>query len=98
MQDYWLVNASYLWRLFDISPVRGQALYMGLGVQGAGLYDRVDAVDDSTIAGASAYIGGPTPIGAFTLGTGYSDDNWGFWLSIGRPLGKGSILDSGLLR
>jgi len=33
-----------------------------------------------------------------TVGIGGAEDSWGFWLSLGRPVGKGSILDLGLFR
>jgi hypothetical protein len=44
------------------------------------------------------YLGGPTPFGTFTVGIGGSEDSWGFWLSLGRPVGSGSILDQGIFR
>ena len=97
-QEYWLVSASFLRYLVDIVPVKNQGLYLGMGLQAAGLYGRVDRVPNDEVYGGSLYLGGRTPIGALTLGTAYSDDNWGFWLSLGRPIGKGSILDSALLR
>jgi hypothetical protein len=46
----------------------------------------------------SALLGGPTPIGTLTVGIGGAEDSWGFWLSLGRSVGKGSILDQGLFR
>ena len=46
----------------------------------------------------SVYMGGPTPIGTFIVGIGGAEDSWGVWLSLGRPVGKGSILDQGLFR
>jgi NTE family protein len=97
-RGYWLADAVFLWRLVELVPVKNQTIYGGLGLQALGLYDRVDRVADDEIYAASAYIGGPTPIGTFTLGVGGAPDSWGVWLSLGRPVGKGSILDDGLFR
>jgi NTE family protein len=98
VRGYWLAEASFLWRLKELVPVKNQAIYGGFGLQAAGLYDRVDLVDDGEIYGVSAYVGGPTPIGTFTLGIGAAEESWGVWLSLGRPIGTGSVLDDGLFR
>ena len=97
-REYWLADVRVLWRLFDLVAVKNQYVYGGIGLQAAGLHERVDRVEDGEVYSASAYIGGPTPIGTLTLGVGGASDSWGFWLSIGRPIGTGSILDSGLFR
>ena len=78
--------------------VKNQAIYGGVGLQAAGIDDRVDPVADDEIYGLSGYIGGPTPIGTLVLGFGVAPDSWGVWLELGRPVGDGSILDSGLFR
>ena len=96
--SYWLAEASYLRKTLEISALKQQSIYAGLGLQVAGLYDRIDLVDDGEVYGASAYLAGPTPIGMFTVGVGGSSDAWSVWLSLGRPIGTGSILDDGLFR
>lgn len=98
VRSYWLADVSYLWHLKDLSPIKGQAIYAGFGLQAAGLYDRVDPVEDGEVYGASAYLAGPTPIGTFTMGVGATSDELSVWVSLGRPIGKGSILDDGLFR
>ena len=90
MRGYWLAEASFLWRLKELVAVKNQAIYGGFGLQAAGLYDRVDFVEDGEVYGVSAYVGGPTPIGTFTLGVAAAEDSWGVWLSLGRPIGNGS--------
>ena len=90
MRSYWLASTSFLWRLVEVVPVKNQAIYAGFGLQAAGLYDRVDRVEDGEVYAASMYLGGPTPFGTFTIGIGGSEDSWGFWLSLGRPVGSGS--------
>ena len=97
-RSYALADISFLWRLKELVAVKKQAIYAGLGVQVAGVYDRVDPVDDGEIYALSGYLGGPTPIGTLVLGAGVASDSWGVWLSLGRPVGKGSILDNGLFR
>jgi hypothetical protein len=58
----------------------------------------VDRIEDGEVYSVSAHLGGPTPIGTLTVGIGGAEDSWGVWLSLGRPVGKGSILDLGLFR
>lgn len=96
--SYWLADVNFLWRLKTLVPVKNQVIYGGVGLQAAGLYDRIDLVEDSEILGASMYLGGPTPIGTFTIGIGFTEDNLGVWVSLGRPIGSGSMLDDGLFR
>ncbi|MGE0031979.1 MAG: patatin-like phospholipase family protein [Steroidobacteraceae bacterium] len=99
VREYWLAEASFLWRVKDLVPIKNQAIYAGFGLQAAGLYERVDfQVPDDEVYGASAYLAGPTPLGTFTLGLGGTTDQWSIWISLGRPIGKGSILDDGLFR
>jgi NTE family protein len=95
---YWLAEASYMWHVADIAVLKEQAFYAGIGLQAAGLYDRVDQVEDGETYGASLFLAGPTPVGTFTIGVGAASNTWGFWLSLGRPVGKGSILDHGVFR
>lgn len=98
VRGYWLADVSFLWRVKDLVPIKDQVIYAGLALQVAGLYDRVDRVADGEVYAASMYVGGPTPIGTFTVGVGGAPDSWGFWLSLGRPVGSGSILEDGLFR
>ncbi len=98
VRDYWLGNIMFLWRLKELVAVRNQAIYGGFGLQVAGLYDRVDQVPDGEVYGASAFFGGATPLGALTLGLAGSPESWAVWLTLGRPIGHGSILDEGIFR
>jgi len=97
-RSYWLAETSFLRRLVVLNAVKNQAIFGGFGLYAAGLQDRVDPVEDDEVYGISAYVAGPTPIGTFNLGIGAAEDEWAIWLSIGRPVGKGSILDDGLFR
>jgi NTE family protein len=98
VESYWLAQGSFLWRIKDLVTIKNQALYAGFGVYAAGLYDRLDGVPDEEIYGASAYLAGSTPIGPINVGVGYANSNSAIWISIGKPVGQGSILDDGLFR
>jgi hypothetical protein len=98
VNEYWLADVNVLWRIANLLAVREQAIYAGIGLQAAGLYERVDLVPDGEIYSASLSVGGPTPVGTLTLGVAGSEDSWGFWLSLGRPVGTGSILNDPLFR
>jgi NTE family protein len=96
---YWSAAGSYLWKLTDIMSLRGQALYGGVRLQVGQTYDRIDLVDDGEVYGASVYITGRTQAGPLTVGLGTtSSDAWSLWLSIGRPIGHGTILERGVFR
>jgi NTE family protein len=96
---YWSAAGSYLWKLTDIMTLRGQALYAGLRLQVAQTYDRIDLVDEGEVYGGSVYITGRTQAGPLTIGLGTtSTDAWSLWLSIGRPIGHGTILERGVFR
>jgi NTE family protein len=98
VESYWLAQGSFLWRIKDLSTIKNKAIYAGFGVYAAGLYDRFDGAADDEIYGASAYLAGSTPIGTINLGVGYAEENSAIWLTIGKPVGRGSILDDGLFR
>ena len=96
---YWSAAGSYLWKLTDIMSLRGQALYAGIRLQVAQTYDRIDLIDDNEVYGGSVYITGRTQAGPLTVGLGTtSSDAWSLWLSIGRPIGHGTILERGVFR
>lgn len=96
--SYWLVQGAVLWTIADILPIANQALYGGVGLEGGHVYDRVDPVPDGELYGISAYIGGRTPVGTLTLGFGKATGTWGGWITIGTPVGSGSILDHPIFR
>jgi NTE family protein len=95
---YWTVQGNVLWRVADILPIVNQALYGGFGVEGGHVYQRVDPVPDGELYGISGYIGGRTPIGTLTIGVGKATGAWAGWITLGTPVGSGSILDEPIFR
>jgi NTE family protein len=95
---YWVVQGAVLWSIADILPIANQALYGGIGLEGGHVYDRIDPVPDGALYGISGYIGGRTPVGTLTLGFGKATGTWGGWITIGTPVGSGSILDHPIFR
>ena len=100
VSDYWIAESSFLRRLKTLSPIKNQAIYAGLGLQAAGLYDRLDVEgeDDEVIYGGYLFLAGPTALGTFTLGLGFAEGEANVWLSVGKPIATGTILDDGLFR
>jgi NTE family protein len=101
VSDYWLAESSFLRQLKVLSPIKNQAIYGGLGLQATGLYDRLDVAggdDDEVIYGAYLFLAGPTALGTFTLGAGFAEGEANVWLSIGKPITSGTLLDDGLFR
>jgi NTE family protein len=96
---YWNLGTSYLWNVKDMLPVRNLALYAGVGVVGGAVYDRFDQSDTVGIYGGSFFLTGRTMVGPLTLGIGSTNTgSWSAWLSIGRPVGHGTILERGIFR
>jgi NTE family protein len=101
VSDYWIAESSFLRRLKVLSPIKNQAIYAGLGLQAVGVYDRLDVVgddDEDVIYGGYLFLAGPTALGTFTLGAGFSDGEANVWLSIGKTISRGTILDDSLFR
>ena len=95
---YWTVQGNLLWRVADILPILNQALFAGFGVEGGHVYERVDPVADGELYGISGSLGGRTPLGTVTLGVGKATGSWSAWLTLGTPVGSGSILDQPVFR
>lgn len=96
---YWTINTNYLWKVKDVLPIRNLALYAGIGLTGGAVYDRIDEGDAGEIYGGSVFLTGRTLIGPLTIGLGStSTDSWSLWLSVGRPVGHGTILERGIFR
>ncbi|HET7812327.1 MAG TPA: patatin-like phospholipase family protein [Steroidobacteraceae bacterium] len=97
--SYWTIGTSYLWNIKEVLPIKGHALYMGFRVVGGGVSERFDQEESEGIYGGSVYLTGRTMVGPLTLGVGStSTDSWSAWLSIGRPVGSGTILERGIFR
>jgi NTE family protein len=97
-KKYWTLDSAFLWRIADILPIASQTLYGGLALQGGHVYKRVDPVDDGSLYGISTYFGGQTPIGTVTLGVGKASGAWAGWITLGSPVGRGTILNQPLFR
>jgi hypothetical protein len=95
---YWTLDGALLWRVADILPIASQSLYSGFSLQGGRVYDRVDPVENGSIYGASTWLGGPTPIGTLTFGVGAAGGGWAGWITLGTPVGDGSILNQPMFR
>jgi NTE family protein len=100
VSDYWVAESSFLRRLAVLSPIKNQAIYAGLGLQAVGVNDRLDIAgeDDEVIYGGYLFLAGPTAIGTFTLGVGFTEGEGNVWLSLGKPVSSKTILDDGLFR
>jgi NTE family protein len=96
---YWNIGTSYLWNVKEVLPIKNQALYAGVRVVGGAVYDRFDQKESEGIYGGSFFLTGRTMVGPLTLGIGAtSTDSWSAWLSVGRPVGHGTILERGIFR
>ena len=99
VREYWLASTSYLWRVKDLLPIRNLSLYMGFGLTGGEVFDRLDGGEDGELYGGSVFLTGRTLFGPLTVGVGTtSTESWSLWLSVGRPVGHGTILERGVFR
>jgi NTE family protein len=94
--SYWFAGTSYLWKLADIQPLFGQALYAGLRLQAGRMTGRTEALGNAgTLYGIAGSLNGRTPVGPFILSLGYVDnDSWELQFTLGRPVPEGSALDA----
>ena len=99
VNGYWTVGTNYLWRVKDVLPIRNLALYAGIGLMGGAINDRIDAGETGDLYGGSVFFTGRTIVGPLTIGLGTTSvDSWSLWLSVGRPVGHGTILERGIFR
>jgi NTE family protein len=99
VRQYWLASTSYLWRVKDLLSIRNHSLYVGVGLTGGQVVDRLDGGEDGDLYGGSVFLTGRTLFGPLTVGVGTtSTDSWSLWLSVGRPVGHGTILERGVFR
>ena len=99
VDGYWTIDTSYLWQVKEVLPIRNLALYAGIRLEAGAVYDRIDNGDSEDIYGGSLFLTGRTLVGPLTVGFGKTSTNsWSVWLSIGRPVGHGTILDRGVFR
>jgi NTE family protein len=97
-RGYWTADGAFLWHVADILPILSQALYGGVKLEGGEVYGRFDPVPNGFIYGASAYFGGRTPIGTLTLGFGWANGSKAGWITLGTPVGSGTILNHPMFR
>ncbi|HVJ30740.1 MAG TPA: patatin-like phospholipase family protein [Gammaproteobacteria bacterium] len=92
--SYWSLGARYSWRLVELSPLSGQALYAGVRAQVAEMRKRFDGVEPDILYGLSGSVGGSTPVGPFLFSLGYVDGGeWRVQFTLGRPVAEGSMFD-----
>jgi len=97
--NYWTASTGYLWKFKDIATLRNQAWYLGLQLMAGGVSDRVDNVSGADMYGGALYLNGRTAVGPLTVGVGAtSEDSWSLWVAVGRPVGRGTILEKGIFR
>jgi NTE family protein len=97
--SYWTASTGYLWKIKDIMTIRNQAWYAGLRLMAGAVDDRIDLVSDEELYGASVYLTGRTLVGPLTVGLGATTtDSWSLWVAVGRPIGRGTILERGIFR
>ena len=92
--EYWFAGTAYYWRLFDIVPLFGNAMYAGVRFQGGRMQNQLGVGNQDTLLGLSGSLGGRTPIGPFLIAVGFVDNgSWQLQFTLGRPLNEGSMLD-----
>ena len=92
--EYWFAGTAYSWRLFDMLPLFGNALYAGVRFQAGRMQGPLGLGTEGTLLGLSGSVAGRTPIGPFLLALGYVDNgSWQIQFTLGRPLSEGSMLD-----
>ena len=94
--SYWSAQASYLWRIADISYIFNQSIFAGLKFTAADMAGRIDGVNGSPIYSGAFVLAGRTPLGPLSLSlAGTTSSNWQLVLGLGRPIEEGTINDFG---
>ena len=94
--SYWSGQASFLWRIADISYIFGQSIFAGMKFTAADMSGRIDGVNASPIYSAAFVLAGRTPLGPLSLSlAGTTTSDWQLVLGLGRPIEEGTINDFG---
>jgi NTE family protein len=94
--SYWSAQASYLWRIADISYIFNQAIFAGLKLTAGDMSGRIDGVSASPIYSGAFVLAGRTPLGPLSLSlAGTTTSDWQLVLGLGRPIEEGTINDFG---
>ena len=94
--SYWSAQASYLWRIADISYIFNQSIFAGLKFTAADMSGRIDGVNASPIYSGAFVLAGRTPLGPLSLSlAGTTTSDWQLVLGLGRPIEEGTINDFG---
>jgi len=92
--EYWFVGTSYSWRIAELVPLLGQALYAGFRVQAGEVSFGDELLDAGTLVGVSGSLSGRTPIGPVMLSLGWVDGRQvRLQFTLGKPIPEGSLLD-----
>jgi NTE family protein len=92
--EYWFVGTSYSWRIAELVPLLGQALYAGFRVQAGEVSFGDESLDAGTLVGVSGSLTARTPIGPVMLSLGWVDGRQvRLQFTLGRPVPEGSLLD-----
>jgi len=93
--SYWTGSARYLHKVADISPLFGQAFYVGTQLMAGDVAGRIDDMSEPILFSGAVFVSGRTPLGpvSFSFATTSSDD-WSILFTLGRPIEEGSITDS----
>lgn len=93
--DYWFAGTSYSWRLAELQPIFGQALFAGIRLQAGEMGQDVSGGERTGVLyGISGSLSGRTPIGSFLVSLGYvRDQEVRLQFMLGRPVPEGSLLD-----
>jgi len=92
--SYWSAQASYLWRIADISYVFGQSIYAGLTLTAADMSGRIDFVHAPPTYSGAFVLAGRTPLGPVSLSlAATTNSDWQLVLGLGRPIEERTIND-----
>jgi NTE family protein len=93
--SYWFVGTEYGWRVAELSPLSGRAIYAGLRLQAGEMRDRFDGTPEEVLYGIAGSLSGRTPLGPILVSLGYVDNgSWQLQFTVGRPVAEGSLLDA----
>jgi NTE family protein len=97
--EYWTISGVYLYPLRELFSLRGQTLYAGVRLQSGHAYEQLDGQNNGQLESVSLYLTGRTPVGPLTIGLAITSTNdHSLWISVGRPVWQGTMLDRGLFR
>ena len=96
LSKFWCGGRSRCWLIYRMTPESGPTVLRA--TPGATAVGAANTRSPFVRLRELIALGGATPLGTITFGVGAATGAWAGWITVGTPVGSGSILNRPLFR